>query len=118
MEEILNDRFVKFNDKGKNIVFDISTNRVLVVENDNTEELESVLKIITQYNDAVNRQVLEDRKYEDGSNLAININLTPACNLKCVYCFAQGGDYGSLEKPMDVSIIDSLDYLIRKYKTR
>jgi uncharacterized protein len=47
-----------------------------------------------------NREVLKHSTFQDGANLAINVNLTNICNLACTYCFADGGDYGRIKEAM------------------
>ncbi len=64
------------------------------------------------------RSRLASSRYEDGANLALNINLTGACNLACTYCFAQGGDYGRIYKKMDIQTVDYIFEFIRKHVTR
>lgn len=45
----------------------------------------------------VNSARVAQTAFSDGSNLAINVNLTAVCNLGCSYCFAEGGDYGRIK---------------------
>ena len=66
----------------------------------------------------VHRSRLQHAAYSDGANLALNINLTGACNLACTYCFAEGGDYGRIYKKMDVHTVDYIFDFIRKHVTR
>ncbi|MCU7725980.1 SPASM domain-containing protein [Actinoplanes sp. KI2] len=47
-----------------------------------------------------NRELLATSSFEDGADLAINVNLTNICNLACTYCFADGGDYGRITNAM------------------
>lgn len=44
-----------------------------------------------------NHNIVEQSHPQDGADFALNVNLTNRCNLKCIYCFAQGGAYGSEE---------------------
>lgn len=60
---------------------------------------------------------LASSTYADGSNLALNINLTGACNLACTYCFADGGDYGRIYKKMEIPTVDYIFDFIRKHVT-
>jgi uncharacterized protein len=66
----------------------------------------------------VHHDRLATSSYSDGSNLAININLTGACNLACTYCFADGGDYGRIYKKMEVHTVDYIFEFIRKHVTK
>ncbi len=65
----------------------------------------------------VHRARLASSSYADGSNLALNINLTGACNLACTYCFAEGGDYGRIYKKMERHTVDYIFEFIRKHVT-
>ena len=38
---------------------------------------------------------------------ALNLDLTPLCNLDCVYCYAKGGDYETQERTMSVETVRS-----------
>lgn len=67
--------------------------------------------------DDVNRRVLARSAYEDGANLAINVNLTGACNLACSYCFADGGDYGRIVGKMQSGTVDHIFEFIRRHVT-
>lgn len=41
---------------------------------------------------------------------ALNLNMTGKCNLACVYCYAQGGDYARIQKDMDAPMaLQTLD---------
>lgn len=67
--------------------------------------------------DNVNGAVLSRSSYEDGSNLALNINLTGSCNLDCTYCFAEGGDYGRITDKMRSHTVDFIFDFIRDHVT-
>lgn len=45
---------------------------------------------------------------------ALNVNLTPHCNLNCHYCFAQGGGYGTISKAMDESFAERVVDIIKQ----
>ncbi|GIF04001.1 radical SAM/SPASM domain-containing protein [Actinoplanes siamensis] len=47
-----------------------------------------------------NRDTLQRSDLADGSDFAVNVNLTNICNLACTYCFAEGGDYGRMKEAM------------------
>src|ERR1700691_292317 len=66
----------------------------------------------------VHRERLATSTYEDGANLALNINLTGSCNVACTYCFADGGDYGRIYKKMEVHTVDYIFEFIRKHVTK
>jgi uncharacterized protein len=68
--------------------------------------------------DNVNGAVLARSSYDDGANLALNVNLTGACNLDCTYCFAEGGDYGRITRKMDSHTVDHIFEFIRRHVTR
>jgi uncharacterized protein len=68
--------------------------------------------------DNVNAGVLARSSYEDGANLALNINLTGSCNLSCSYCFAEGGDYGRITRKMGSHTVDYIFDFIRRHVTR
>lgn len=116
--KVIENRFGILDSDGKNIVFDIQTNRVYLLEElgeQGVQELTNKLQLLDQ---SCNHTILENSTYDNGSNLAININLTPFCNLKCVYCFAQGGNYGSLEKDMTEDVLEDLLKIIVENKTK
>jgi radical SAM protein with 4Fe4S-binding SPASM domain len=66
----------------------------------------------------VHRARLAATTYADGSNLALNINLTGACNLACTYCFADGGDYGRIYKKMEIHTVNYIFDFVRKHVTQ
>jgi radical SAM protein with 4Fe4S-binding SPASM domain len=66
----------------------------------------------------VHRSRLATSTYSDGSNLALNINLTGACNLACTYCFAEGGDYGRIYQKMEMHTVDYIFDFIRRHVTK
>lgn len=94
-------------------LFDIQTNIVVSLPKEMQSNIESIISILDSCNKNCNADTLVNFDYEDGSNFTLNINLTPACNLKCVYCFAQGGDYGSRQSiNMKDDIIEKLEKII------
>jgi radical SAM protein with 4Fe4S-binding SPASM domain len=56
----------------------------------------------------VNLERVSRSSFSDGSNLAINVNLTAVCNLGCSYCFAEGGDYGRIKGKLGADIEDDI----------
>ena len=55
-----------------------------------------------------------ERVLNEDLPLAINVNLGPYCNLACSYCFANGGDYGTITRAMDESYAEKIFSLIKK----
>lgn len=124
MDKLINNRLLKFEqEQGENIIFDIQSNIVYTVQKEQEQKLVDAIDYSgNSINDGMkikcNSEILKSAKYEDGSNLAININLTPKCNLKCTYCFAKGGDYGSVEKSMNKDIVEEIFKLVKQNKTK
>lgn len=117
MNTLENTRFHLVENKNKYIILDVDTSTPYIV--DKNQNVDTLLKEISNKQKNLNKDVLEKATYEDGSNFAINLNLTPACNLKCTYCFAQGGDYGQQRKlNMDEDIIPNIEALIRNNITK
>ncbi len=67
---------------------------------------------------SIHADILRRASYRDGANLAINVNLTAACNLACSYCFADGGDYGRIRGAMGSTVADHIFEFIRRHVTR
>ena len=74
--------------------------------------ISDAISILSPFNVRLNQRVLSTASYADGSNFAINLNLTSACNLNCTYCFARGGDYGDKKDNMSEDILPALRNLI------
>lgn len=64
-----------------------------------------------------NRDVLRRSSFEDGADLAINVNLTNICNLACTYCFADGGDYGRIKEAMGHTSVEDIFAFIAAHLT-
>ncbi|MEU6060685.1 radical SAM protein [Streptomyces sp. NPDC047097] len=58
------------------------------------------LRATAGFADEANRSRLAGSALSDGSDFAVNVNLTNVCNLACTYCFAEGGDYGRITEAM------------------
>lgn len=108
----INERFYE-TDNG--LVFDVDTNSVV---RPISTMLHKVVDELSFYGEHLNRDVLSKSSYSDGSNFAINLNLTSACNLNCSYCFARGGDYGEVKDNMSKQILPLLKELILKNVTK
>lgn len=107
----INDRFYITDN---NIVFDTESSFVAKIGDGSLDES---LEKLAKKNINCNYQTLKKSKYADGSNFAININLTSACNLNCTYCFARGGDYGDQKDNMGATTLPALRELILKNVT-
>lgn len=64
-----------------------------------------------------NVAVLAGSHFDDGADLAINVNLTNICNLACTYCFADGGDYGRITNAMGEDSVGWIFDFIGKHVT-
>jgi radical SAM protein with 4Fe4S-binding SPASM domain len=64
-----------------------------------------------------NRRLLAASTFEDGADLAINVNLTNICNLACTYCFADGGDYGRITNAMGPDSVEWIFDFIARHVT-
>lgn len=64
-----------------------------------------------------NRGVLASSGFQDGADLAINVNLTNLCNLSCTYCFAEGGDYGRIKSAMGPESVEDIFRFIERHVT-
>lgn len=89
------------------IIYDSSTNYVfLPYQSGSVEEMCATMP------EDLNKKALANAQLGQGSDFAVNLNLTSACNLSCTYCFAQGGDYGKAKDNMSVEILPILKNLI------
>jgi uncharacterized protein len=61
-----------------------------------------------EMNEGANTTALARSRFDDGADLAINVNLTGTCNLACTYCFADGGDYGRIESQMMLDLVPEI----------
>jgi radical SAM protein with 4Fe4S-binding SPASM domain len=117
-------------DGDRSLIFFTGTHSLLEVDADTGRRLEEGPAALTAeesrewselrglgFLDEVNRRILATSVYEDGAHLALNINLTGSCNLDCVYCFADGGDYGRITRKMDSHTIDYIFDFIRAHVT-
>jgi uncharacterized protein len=57
-----------------------------------------------------------DKEYSSAANRSIStieLNIIHSCNMNCIYCYGEGGNYGSEEKCMDIETAKrSVDFLI------
>lgn len=67
--------------------------------------------------DATNADVLARSGFDDGADLAVNVNLTNLCNLGCTYCFADGGDYGRITNAMGHESVDDIFEFVERHVT-
>jgi uncharacterized protein len=67
---------------------------------------------------AENTELLAASGFDDGADLAINVNLTNICNLACTYCFADGGDYGRITNAMGEPSIGWIFDFIAEHVTK
>ena len=100
-------RFHVINKEENNLWFDTQTHAIYKLASDKKIEDDGFLEVANS-----NSDVLLQSACADGSNLAINLNLTSACNLKCTYCFAQGGDYGLCSNNMDENMLERLETIL------
>nr|MDT0667332.1 4Fe-4S cluster-binding domain-containing protein [Micromonospora sp. DSM 115978] len=64
-----------------------------------------------------NPGALRTAAFDDGADLAINVNLTNICNLACTYCFAAGGDYGRITDAMGHESVDHIFAFVAEHVT-
>lgn len=102
----INSRFFITNN---GIIYDVDTNYVFKPRH---SEFHTSTLLSLSLPKNLNRAVLLRAEYNAGADLAINLNLTSACNLKCTYCFAHGGDYGVQKDNMTAQILPVLKNLI------
>lgn len=107
-------RFYKFNDKGKSLIFDmfndIDKDKILEKYNIAEEEYKKYFDNIIKQNQITR---LENKNNANQCNNhkilgRLVIHITNYCNLKCKYCYANGGNYNSIEKDIDISTIDKI----------
>lgn len=103
------------------ILFIAGNNRALRVSRDLGERLRAGLDFMSAEERAewealieagivseVNGPKAAASTFTDGSNLAINVNLTAFCNLGCTYCFAEGGDYGRITGKLEADVVEDI----------
>lgn len=117
-------------DDRESLLFLAANHRVLRVASDLGRRLRSGLASMTDeeasewqgledagYLAADNVRAVRESEFDDGANLAINVNLTSFCNLGCTYCFADGGDYGRITGRMQSGTVDGIFEFIAKHVT-
>lgn len=113
-------RFFSVNDTGKEIIQDICNNKnenyiMNKFDIDRTTYDEYKLKIDGFGTKSINSNQCNINQFKGLGRLAINI--TNACNLRCKYCYANGGSYNSDEGVMDIQTLNKiLDKFYGKFK--
>jgi len=115
-------------DNERALLFLTGNHRVFVVDAELGARLRKDIGVMTRDEDQewsaleaagylrnANTPLLSRSRYADGSNLAINVNLTGSCNLACTYCFADGGDYGRIRNAMDHHTVEFIFNFIRDH---
>ncbi|MGX7025993.1 radical SAM/SPASM domain-containing protein [Vagococcus hydrophili] len=103
----------EINDKTKRIIKELSKNKSenkILQDNEVTKgEILEINNLITEQNSI--ELPVEDRKEGHSNYLKrLSINISNSCNMKCKYCYAQFGYYGSEKSLMNIDIIkETLD---------
>ncbi|HEX3761372.1 MAG TPA: radical SAM protein [Kofleriaceae bacterium] len=106
---------------GRHLLFIVGNHRVLRIGAATAARLRDGLDALTENEvrdwnalvtagviEAVNPIAAAAAHWSDGANLAINVNLTAACNLDCSYCFADGGDYGRIKGRLQAETVPQI----------
>ena len=70
-------------------------------------EINRIIYAIREEGLLTNKKAVENESNRKMSVSALNLNLTPRCNLACVYCYAKGGDYERLDGDMKIETVMS-----------
>ena len=113
-------RFFKVNENGRKII-------ELILNNYNDNEIQKSLNItkesINKYRELLKLYVtsipIENLNDESNKNKQLSrlvIHVANSCNLKCRYCYANGGVYNSAENILDYKTLDkTLEYFYNKF---
>lgn len=88
-----------------NIAFDLNDYRIYSIEEGSN--IESIKKDILKNR----KSVVKKRKFE-----SVKIHVSNTCNLKCSYCYASYGNYGTEECLMDISVASDIVEFIKRLK--
>lgn len=109
-------KFYNINNRTKKIIIDIknggSKEDILNKHNIDEAELSNILDILSQ-------DTLEAKGFSISNSFLYKlvINITNKCNLNCIYCYANGGNYDSEESIMSENVLKkTLDIFFEKYK--
>ena len=105
---------IKDKDRNREVYF--NSNTLELFERVNGEDFrDSVEDIVCERNEHVLESVINPSATQSDIH-RITVCVANDCNLRCRYCYAQGGSYGSSRKLMDESTArDFVDFCIRKF---
>lgn len=110
-------RFFKVNDKAIELIKDISQDTAVDIIGQkygvSKETVENYKKSFQEYEKSVEKNISEENSKEKKNVLGrLVLHLANGCNLRCVYCYANGGTYHSENQLMDKKL---LTRRLRKY---
>lgn len=111
-------RFFEINAKTKDIIEDLNANildeEMIEKHNITSKALETIKK---QLNSLKKIETIESKKNPYQGLYKLVLNISNACNLRCRYCYANGGSYQSGESIMSQKVCqDALDIFYERFK--
>ncbi len=97
-------------------LFELSSEKIITGEDNEGDpklspefitSINGILSLIREEELFTNKKAVEKDRGQKVSVSAVNLNLTPRCNLACVYCYAKGGDYERLDGDMKIETVMS-----------
>jgi uncharacterized protein len=122
MLEKENRKYFAFNFKDKFFLLDIENLFVFEVNQDLFYDFEEAIdKFALSYTSIFNKKKLKHKQRKDFFNAeqpirSISINVTQICNLRCIYCYGDEGEYGMRGVMDEKTANKCVDFLIKESK--
>lgn len=102
-----------FDFNGNKTIFDPNSFYLFEFKDENDENNLDIIKALYSFSKTLSAFHMNSMRRRMRKVSTIMLNLAHTCNLRCVYCFAKGGDYGKRSTLMDLEVAKrAVDFLI------